>query len=82
MPCHNTFQQGTSNSSPIEIPNLNIDTLSDTGDKGYILEVDFKYPKTLHSKHNEFPLAPEQIKDTEDMLSDCCNKIKIKFNIS
>jgi hypothetical protein len=27
--------------------------------KGYILEVDFSYPKDLHENHNKFPLAPE-----------------------
>lgn len=26
---------------------------------GYILEVSLHYPKHLHDKHNDFPLAPE-----------------------
>lgn len=37
----------------------NIDTESPTG---YILEVDLSYPKNLHLKHDNFPLAPENIR--------------------
>lgn len=36
---------------------------------GYILEVDLEYPTDLHMKHNSFPLAPESIEVTWDMLS-------------
>lgn len=31
------------------------------GEFGYILEVDLHYPKKLHKKHDNFPLAPENI---------------------
>ena len=30
--------------------------------KGYILEVDVKYPKRLHNFHNNLPFIPERIK--------------------
>ena len=30
-------------------------------DKGYILEVDFKYPKKLHDLHSDLPFSPERI---------------------
>jgi hypothetical protein len=29
--------------------------------RGYILEVDFSYPKDLHNNNNDLPLAPENI---------------------
>ena len=38
-------------------------------DVGYILEVDLEYPESLHSAHNEYPLAPERLTVTPDMLS-------------
>ena len=31
-------------------------------DKGYILEVDVKYPKTLHDFHSDLPFLPERMK--------------------
>ena len=38
-------------------------------DVGYILEVDLEYPKALHDLHDAFPMAPEQIVVTQEMLS-------------
>ena len=31
-------------------------------DKGYIIEVDVKYPKNLHNLHSELPFLPERKK--------------------
>ena len=55
---------------------------SETNEKGLIFEVDLEYPKKLHNLHNDYPLAPEKIKVTKDMLSDYSQKIAEKFNIS
>ena len=46
-----------------------IETWSDLG-YGYILDVDLEYPKELHDKHIDYPLAPEIMNVTADMLSD------------
>jgi hypothetical protein len=47
----------------------------DDGDYGYVFEVDLKYPIELHDAHNDYPLAPENIKVTKDMLSPYNNQM-------
>ena len=49
---------------------------------GHIYEVDLEYPEELHYLHNDYPLAPEKIRVSDDMLSDYCREIKNKFKIS
>ena len=39
------------------------DVLADIG------EVDIEYPESLHDAHNDYPLAPEHLKVTNNMLS-------------
>ena len=48
---------------------------------GYLLEVDLEYPHELHDLHNDYPCGAEQIKVTQDMLSDYCQRIAEKFGI-
>ena len=47
-----------------------------------ILEVDLKYPKELHELHNDYPLAAEKMKVTEEMFSLYCKSIQEKFGIN
>ena len=48
-----------------------IDILSVPNDSpiGYILEVDLEYSKELHNTHNDYPLAPEHLEVSANMLS-------------
>ena len=48
---------------------------------GYILEVDLEYPKELHELHNNYPLAPEKLAVSSDMLSEYCKKIADEYDI-
>ena len=54
----------------------------ENSEKGFIAEVDLEYPEELHDLHNDYPVAPEKVKVTKDMLSDYCNKIAKKYGIS
>ena len=35
---------------------------------GYLLEVDIEYPDKLHELHNDYPVAPEKLAVSSDML--------------
>ena len=45
------------------------------------MEVDLKYPNELHGLHNDYPLAPEKLAVTNDILSKYCKSIADKFDI-
>ena len=51
------------------VDELHVMSINEKSDVGYILEVVLKYPKELHELHNDYPLAPEKLAVTNDMLS-------------
>ena len=65
-----------------KIEKINLGSYTDDSKKGLILEVDLEYPTELHISHNDYPLGPEKIKVTNNMLSDYCKTIKNFFDIS
>ena len=48
---------------------LDITTIDAESMTGHILEVDLEYPTELHDLHNDYPLAPDRLRITKQMLS-------------
>ena len=65
-----------------QIDNIDLAKYKEDSKKGLILEVDLAYPEELHDLHNDYPLGPEKVKVTENMLSGYCKNIAKKYKIS
>ena len=50
-----------------QIDKINLAKYKEDSEKGFIAEVDLEYPEELHDLHNDYPLAPEKVKVTNDM---------------
>ena len=64
-----------------EINKLDLNSINENSLIGYILEVDLEYCSRLHDKHNPYPLCPEKIEISSDMLSKYCSDIANKYGI-
>ena len=64
-----------------EIDGIDFNCVSAESDVRYILEVDLKYPCKLHELHNDYPLVPEKLRVSKDMLSDYCLSIAEKCGV-
>ena len=60
-----------------------IKNYDENNDKGYILEVDIKYPKKLHDLHSDLPFLPERMKidKCEKFVCNLHNKKKYVVHI-
>ena len=63
------------------IDKFDIMSINDKSPIGYFLEVDLEYPDELHELHNDYPLAPEKLAVSSDMLSKYCKEIADKYEI-
>jgi len=52
-----------------EMRSFDVSSVSSDSSVGYALEVDLKYPESLHERHNAYPLAPEHVEIVDDMIS-------------
>lgn len=60
-----------------EIEALDVCTLRDDSETGYMIEVDLGYPYRLHDLHSDLPLAPEKHAISDDMLLPYCMRMKM-----
>ena len=63
------------------VDGFDVNSISEKSLIDYILEVDLEYPDELHVLHNDYPLAPEKLAVSSDMLSKYCKKIADKYEI-
>jgi len=52
-----------------EIEDFDLNSIEADAKVGYIVECDLEYPAHLHDLHNDYPMAPEHLTVTRDMLS-------------
>ena len=56
-------------------------SVSEKSPIGYFLKVGLEYPDELHEFHSDYPLTPEKLAVSSDMLSNYCTKIADQYEI-
>ena len=64
-----------------EISDFCLNSISEDSSIGYILELDLEYPTELHDLHNGYPLAPEKLEISQNMLLNYCFSIANEYGI-
>ena len=63
------------------IDEFDVMSISEKSPIGYLLELDLEYSDKLHKLHNDYPLAPEKLTVSSDVLSKYCKKIADEYKI-
>ena len=63
------------------VDGFGVNSVRENSPIGYILEVDLEYPDELHVFQHDYPLAPEKLSISYDMLSDYCKKIADEYEM-
>ena len=63
------------------VDEFDVNSINEKCKIGYFHEVDLEYPDELHELHNDYPLAPEKLAVTNDMLSKYCKEVADKCDI-
>ena len=65
-----------------ELNKIDLAKYTEDSKSGLILEVNLEYPHSLHDLHNDYPLVPEKISVSKYVLSNYCETIRQKYNIT
>ena len=60
---------------------MDVDSIGENSSIGYILEADLEYTDDLHELHNDYPLAPEKVQISQNLLPNYCNNIANEYGI-
>ena len=63
------------------VDEFDVNSIIEKSEIGYFLEVDLEYPDELHELHKEYPLAPEKLAVSSDMVSKYCKRIADRYDI-
>lgn len=89
LDCNNLYGYAMTKKMPIsefrflsidEINTINVLSISDDSEYGYILEVDLAYPENLHNKHSDLPFAAEKFKPPGGKTPKLIANLYDKFN--
>ena len=65
----------------IDSKEFDLNKWTSNSSKGFVLEVDLKYPRELRELYNYYPLAPDEIEIKREMLSLYKLKIAGLYNL-
>ena len=60
---------------------FNVNSIGENSSIAYILQVELNYPDDLHELHNDYPLAPENLEISQNMVRNYCNNIANEYGI-
>ena len=63
------------------VDEFDVNSINEKSEIGYFLEVDLEYPDKLHELHNDYPLAPEKLAISSNVLSKYCKEIADEYEI-
>ena len=64
-----------------ETDKFDVNLVGENSSDGYILETDLEDPDESHELHNDYPLAPEKLEISHNMLSNYCSSIVNEYGI-
>ena len=63
------------------VDGFDVMSISEKSAMPYFLKVDLEYPDELHELQYDYPLSPEKLAISSDMLSKYCKKLAYKYEI-